>query len=67
MTEHNRRPTDDETRATAVCIYVDEGSIEIDHNAQISRVSRGAYVQAWVWVPDDYVNEHATLGCHSDK
>ena len=30
------------------------GEIEVDRNAHISRGDdRGAYVEAWVWVPDD--------------
>ena len=33
--------------------YGDEGRIEIDDNAKLSRGSdSGAYVQAWVWVDD---------------
>lgn len=36
-------------------LYGDEGRIEIDDGAQISRTNdeQGQYIQAWVWVPDD--------------
>jgi len=38
-------------------MFQDEGTIEIDRGATISRAQKntemGAYVQAWVWVPDD--------------
>lgn len=34
-------------------IYADEGVIEIDDSAKVSRgEDNGAYVQAWVWVPE---------------
>jgi hypothetical protein len=37
-------------------LHQDEGTIEIDDGALVSRAARnpnkGAYVQAWVWVPD---------------
>lgn len=38
--------------------YGSEGEVEIDDGAIISRGhDPGAYVQAWVWVYDDEVNE----------
>ena len=38
--------------------YEDEGTIEIDDNAVVSRGSdNGAYVQAWVWVEDDHPSD----------
>ena len=33
--------------------YQDGGSIEIDNNAEISKSDEGAYVQAWVWLPNE--------------
>lgn len=33
--------------------YQEEGNIEIDNNAEISKSDEGAYVQAWVWVPNE--------------
>jgi hypothetical protein len=49
-------PTDEQMRAAAKAQYEDEGSIEIDDDALISRAKpnsdKGAYVQAWVWVYD---------------
>jgi hypothetical protein len=39
-------------RARAKEIYYQEGEIEVDNNALISRGDdEGAYVEAWVWVP----------------
>ena len=33
-------------------LYHEDGSIEVDINARISRGDdEGAYVEAWVWVP----------------
>jgi hypothetical protein len=43
--------------AAAQRIYNQDGEIEIDDNAPISRAKgnpeKGAYVQAWVWVSDE--------------
>jgi hypothetical protein len=44
-------------RTQARTLYQDEGRIEVDDNALVSRnaecgFDHGAYVQAWVWVPD---------------
>lgn len=47
-------PTDTQMIAAARALYQNEGEIEIDDNAVISRGDEpGAYVQAWVWVCDD--------------
>lgn len=38
--------------------YQQDGEVEIDDNAVVSRGSdNGAYVQAWVWVDDDHPSE----------
>ena len=45
--------TDEQYRHEARGLYLDEGTIEIDSNAKISRGDdNGAYVEAWVWVSD---------------
>jgi hypothetical protein len=51
-------PTDAQMVAAAKTRFIhEEGNIEVDDDAKISRAdgnpSRGAYVQAWVWVPDE--------------
>lgn len=44
-------------RARAKEMYQQDGKIEVDGNARISRGDdEGAYVEAWVWVP---LNEEA--------
>jgi len=44
--------TDEWFRKQAKSTYHEEGQIEIDSNARVSRGSdEGAYVEAWVWVP----------------
>lgn len=49
-----QRHTDQWYIAHARVEYGDEGRIEIDDDAKVSRGSDpGAYVQAWVWVYDD--------------
>ena len=46
--------SDDWYRERAKELYCADGEIEVDSNARISRgEDRGAYVEAWVWVPDD--------------
>jgi hypothetical protein len=46
--------SDDWYRDRAKELYCVDGEIEVDSNARISRGDdRGAYVEAWVWVPDD--------------
>ena len=48
--------TDREYRQAAKDQYGEEGSIEIDDDADVSRnndpESKGAYVAAWVWVEE---------------
>lgn len=51
-------PSDAQMVAAAKARFIhDEGDIEVDDNAKISRPDgnpeRGAYVQAWVWVRDE--------------
>lgn len=48
----------DKYRAAAKRLWADDGSIEIDDDAKVSRADdpeaeAGAYVQAWVWVGND--------------
>ncbi len=49
-------PSDSWCRAQAKERYHDEGFIEIDDNAPVSRgednPDGGAYVQAWIWIAD---------------
>ena len=46
--------SDDWYRERAKELYCVDGEIEVDSNARISRGDDpGAYVEAWVWVPDD--------------
>jgi hypothetical protein len=46
--------TDEQYRTKAKSLFEEEGEIEIDLNAKVSRGGdNGAYVQAWVWVPED--------------
>lgn len=50
-------PDDEKMREAARRAYEDEGRIEIDEGAPVSRAAdnpdKGAYVQAWVWVADE--------------
>ena len=50
-------PKDSQMIAAARAMYMNEGTLEIDEGAKISRPDgneeKGAYVQAWVWVPDE--------------
>jgi hypothetical protein len=49
-------PTEEAMRLLARKQYEDEGTIEIDNDAKVSRAygnpDSGAYVEAWVWVED---------------
>jgi hypothetical protein len=46
--------SDDWYRDRAEKLHCVDGEIEVDSNARISRGDdHGAYVEAWVWVPDD--------------
>lgn len=48
-----KKPTTEQYREAASGLYTEEGKIEIDSNAKISKGDDpGAYVQAWVWVYD---------------
>lgn len=48
-----KRPTHDQYRAAAIRMFYRDGEIEIDRGAAISAGDDpGAYVAAWVWVPD---------------
>lgn len=57
--------TDEQYRQLAIDEHVDEGTIEIDSNARVSRSETqdgelGAYVEAWVFVhrpPDRDISE----------
>lgn len=49
--------TDSEYVGAAKMMYGDEGSIEVDDDAPVSRCEKGAYVQAWVFVYDSDVDE----------
>lgn len=49
--EDDEHPHDERFRQVAAEMYEEEGSLEIDANAPVSRGDDpGAYVQAWVWV-----------------
>jgi len=54
-------PSDTQMVIAAQTKYNDEGHIEIDDKAPVSRTSdnneEGAYVQAWVWVYDHEAHE----------
>ena len=51
-----KTPTDKQFQAAARRLYHNDGEIEIDEGAVVSRAEgnpdKGAYVQAWVWVYD---------------
>ena len=53
--------TDKQYVDAASRLYHEEGEIEINDDrhssipAKVSRSDGGAYVEAWVWVPDDEV------------
>ena len=49
-----KKPTAEQYREAASRLYEEEGKIEIDSNAAISKGDDpGSYVQAWVWVYDE--------------
>jgi hypothetical protein len=53
-TAESEARTDDWYRESARELYGEDGEIEVDSNARVSRGDDGgAYVEAWVWVPDD--------------
>lgn len=44
--------------ATANRLYHNDGEIEVDDNAKVSRgADDGAYVQAWVWVGNESIDQ----------
>lgn len=45
--------SDDAFRQAAHAAYAQDGEIEFDITAAVSRSDEGAYVAAWVWVPID--------------
>lgn len=47
-----RHTSDDAYRAAAREIYAEDDSVDIDDFAVISRGEHGAFVAAWVWVPE---------------
>jgi hypothetical protein len=55
MTQLNDFKSDDRAKivAEAKAEYSEDGRIEIDDNAILSRSEEGAYVQAWVWVGNE--------------
>jgi len=64
-------PIDEAYRKAAKKQYHDEGRIEVDDGATVSKaqdvtVSGGAYVQAWVWVENDTAGICAKCGQPSD-
>jgi len=47
------RPTVEQYRRAASRLYGNDGEIEVDADARVSRSDDGgAYVQAWLWVDD---------------
>ena len=51
-------------RKAARELYHDEGTCEIDDNPVVSfGEDPGAYVQAWVWVPNEYASLHNCNEC----
>ncbi len=54
-------PTDKQMIVAARVEYQDDGRVEIDDNAEVSRdddePQPGAYVAAWVWVDYEHVND----------
>ena len=52
-----KHPTDEQVVEYARRALAKEGEIEIDDDAKVSRgpgnEDRGAYVSAWLWVPDE--------------
>ena len=45
--------TDAQYREKAKKLFEVEGELEFDEDAVISTGDHGAYVQAWVWVPEE--------------
>lgn len=53
------RPTDSDYMAAARRLYQRDGEIEVDAFAKVSASDGGAYVEAWVWVPDEAATPEA--------
>lgn len=55
--ERKARHTEAEYVAAARRMHHDEGTLEVEPDAPVSWAvgEGGAYVQAWVWVPDDAI------------
>lgn len=52
----DKGPTNEQYRKAAERLHAEGGKIEIDADAKVSRGDDpGAYVAAWVWVPDDAI------------
>lgn len=49
------RPLDSRYRSAAMSKYVRPGEIEVDRFAPVSAAEDGAYVQAWLFVPESEV------------
>ena len=58
-TKKTDKPLVHEYRAAAIEFHYDEGAIEVDDSAPVSQAEGnpdgGAYVQAWIWIPDEDV------------
>ena len=44
-------------REKARDMYEDEGTIEFDPEPDVSLASDGAYVQAWIWIPRESLED----------
>lgn len=63
-TNSSEYPTDEQYREAAKRVHGEEGEVEIDNTATVSRGDdAGAYVQAWVWVPLDQISGHQGVRC----
>lgn len=62
--DNDNSPSDEYTVIRARTLWHREGEIEVDPNAVVSRGNdNGAYVQAWVWVPDPTCAECGEAPC----
>ena len=50
-------PSAEQYRRAASEHWGHDDDIDFDHNALVSKGEGGAYVQAWLWVPDDRIKE----------
>lgn len=51
---------DSEYVKAAKFFYHEDGTCEVDDDAEVSRVVDGAYVQAWVWVSNNDLSKAET-------